>query len=399
MNSIKINEYNFLPVEKVIYGKGSLNQLSYEVKRLNVENIVFICSNSLINSSYVNQIKNLLGERLKLVLAGTKQHVLSQSVFKIASKIKNKKVDLLISMGGGTVIDTTKAVALVLGESLTNPTDLAAYSVKYEHGKETVIPFLKNLTVPHIAIPTTLSAAEFSNIIGITDEKNNIKELYIDNKLTPQIVILDPYITLKTPSWLWLSTGIKALDHAIETVYSKQQNPLTTSMALEAIRKLNKYLPKTKENPNDENSRLECQIAAWMSFFGVTNVMMGLSHGIGHQLGARTKVAHGITSCIMLPHVMRFLVEETIEEQAKIAEAMDSNLKEDNVKNKAKQASELVEELIKKLELPSTLREVSISKDYFYDIANDVMQDLVVENCPRKIKKKETIIDLLEMAW
>src|SRR5699024_4823828 len=105
-------------------------------------------------------------------------------------------VDLLISLGEGTVIDTTKAVGLVLGESLNSPEQLRDYSVKFEYGKDTEIQaFVKNI-VAHIAIPTTLSAAEFSNIIGITDEEKKVKELYIDDKVTPKVVFLDPEVTI-----------------------------------------------------------------------------------------------------------------------------------------------------------------------------------------------------------
>ncbi|MFE4523749.1 iron-containing alcohol dehydrogenase [Cytobacillus firmus] len=398
-NSNLKGEYRFLPIQKVIYGQGVINQLSREVARLGAEKVALICSNSLFESDYVNKIKEALGEKLVFILRGTKQHTLSESVFEIASKIRGKNVDLLISLGGGTVIDTTKAVALILAESLTVKEQLKHYSVKFEFGKEVEIPSIHNSVLPHIALPTTLSAAEFSNIIGITDENRKVKELYIDDKLTPVTVFLDPELTVETPNWLWLASGIRALDHAIETIYSKGKQIIPTTLALEAIKLLKIYLPKCKQNPTDLNARLLCQQAAWMSFFGVTNVMMGLSHGIGHQIGAHGNVAHGITSCVMLPHVMRFSLSETQHEQAKIAQAMGAICSARDEEEVAKQASFLVEDLIKSLDLPTRLREVSVMKDQFRDIAADAMADLVVASSPKGIHNEEEIIGLLEMAW
>ncbi|WP_419887562.1 iron-containing alcohol dehydrogenase [Neobacillus niacini] len=392
-------EYRFLPIQKVLYGEGIIDKLSLEVERLGSNRVVIICSNSLLESNYVHKVKGLLGEKLISVVSGTKQHTLSQSVFDIASKINDQNVDLLISLGGGTVIDTTKAVSLILGESLTDKEQLKNYSVKYEYGKEVEIPSIKNTVIPHIAIPTTLSAAEFSNIIGITDEGRKVKELFIDDKLTPVTVFLDPEFTVDTPDWLWLASGIRALDHAIETVYSKGKQLIPTTLAIEAIKILTENLPKCKEDPHDLFARLQCQQAAWMSFFGVTNVMMGLSHGIGHQIGAHGNVAHGITSCIMLPHVMRYSLSETVQEQAMIAQAMGANPAGKSEEELAKQASFLVEDLVTRLDLPTSLREVNISKEQFNAIAADAMADLVVASSPRAVHDEEEIMNLLNMAW
>lgn len=394
-----INEYRYLPTQKVLSGIGSINRLSQEVENIGANNVVVICSNSLVESKHINTIKEMLGKKLTLVLSGTRQHTISESVFEIASKLKEEKVDLLISVGGGTVIDTTKAIAMILAESLTEKGQLDNYSVKFQYGKEVEIPSIHNTVIPHIAIPTTLSAAEFSNIIGITNENKKVKELFIDDKLTPIAVFLDPQITVETPDWLWLSSGIRALDHAIETIYSKGKQLIPTTLAIEAIKILNTNLRKCKEDPSNLEARLQCQQAAWMSFFGVTNVMMGLSHGIGHQIGAHGNVGHGITSSIMLPHVMRFSLSETPQEQALISQALGENDTEFAKVTLAKKASYLVDDLISELKLPKRLEEVNVSKEQFKDIARDSMADMVVASSPKEVNGEEDIIKLLEMAW
>jgi alcohol dehydrogenase len=394
-----LGEYRFLPIDKVIFGSGVIEKLPEELKRLEANRVALITSKSLVKSSLVDQLKEVMGNHLVTVVTGTVQHVPSQSVFEVAQRVKTEQVDLLMSLGGGTVIDTVKAVALILAEGLTNPKQLKAYSVKFKYPDKVEIPSIQNQTLPHIAIPTTLSAAEFSNIIGITDEHRKVKELYIDDKLTPKSVFLDPQMTVNTPDWLWAATGIRALDHAIETIYSKQSQPVPTTLALESIRTLHEYLPKSKQNPNNLEARLKCQLAAWMSFFGVINVMMGLSHGIGHQIGAHANVPHGITSCTMLPHVLRFSLPVTQRQQAAIAAAMGADTSGKSIEEAASLAPELVSQLVKDLDLPIRLRDVGVSRDQFKAIAADAMDDLVVAGSPKPINGEEDVIHLLEKAW
>ncbi len=239
--------YRFIPVEKVFHGAGVIENLPAEIDRLGARKAALLTSNSLFASPVIKRLEQLLGSRLEVVLSGTVQHAPSQSIFEIASRLRNRGIDLLISLGGGTVIDSAKAIALVLGEGLDEPQQLQSYSVKFEYPDKIEIPQVKQKLIPHIAVPTTLSAAEFSNIIGITDEHRKVKELYIDDQLTPKVVYMDPELCTDTPAWLWSATGMRALDHAIETVYSKQTHPITTALALQSIRLLSEYLPKCKK--------------------------------------------------------------------------------------------------------------------------------------------------------
>jgi alcohol dehydrogenase class IV len=394
-----MGQYRYLPIEKVSFGAGVIKEISSDIELLGFKRVAVISSNSLMNSSFLKQIKVLLGDRLAAVVSGTIQHAPASSIFEIADKLRKHDVDLLISFGGGTVIDSTKAVALVLGEGLSSVEQLKNYAVKFEYPDKITIPSIDKALVPHISIPTTLSAAEFSNIIGITNETKKVKELFIDDKLTPIRVYLDPIVTLDTPEWLWSATGMRALDHAIETIYSKQTQIIPTTLALEAIKILNENLRLCKKNPTDLQARLKCQLAAWMSFFGVTNVMMGLSHGIGHQIGAHANVAHGITSSIMLPHVMRYCLPVTIDAEAIITSAMDIDTSGMSKDEAARMAADAVNKLVEDLELPARLRDVEVSKSLFSNIAKDAMEDLVVASSPRTVKGVDDVVQLLEQAW
>ena len=160
---------------------------------------------------------------------------------------------------------------------------------------------MDNPCLPQISISTTLSAGEFSNFAGATDEERKVKDLYTGDGLWVSAAFLDPVVTTATPGWLWASTGIRAVDHAIETVCSRISFPFSDGLALEALRLLRQHLPRSTSDRNDLESAGYCQVAAWMSIYNLTNVQVGLSHGLGHQLGARNDVPHGVTSCIMLP--------------------------------------------------------------------------------------------------
>ncbi len=188
-----------------------------------------------------------------------------------------------MSLGGGSVIDGTKAVARELG---------------YPR---------------QVAVPTTLSGAEWAHRVGVTDEAAGRKGGFTNPSAVPQVVILDPEATLFTPEKLWLSTGIRALDHAVEGFLFGGEHPITDVTGLEGARLLLAYLPRSREEPDDVEARLELQIAAWLAYFGPFNTPMGLSHALGRRIGASYEVPHGITSCITLApslKVARYQVQE-----------------------------------------------------------------------------------------
>ena len=177
--------------------------------------------------------------------------------------------------------------------------------------------------VSQVSVPTTLSAGEFSAIAGVTDERSRVKELFRHSKIIPSAVVLDPAITVHTPEWLWLSTGIRAVDHCVEGLCSTEANPYADAQALHGLSLLTRGLPRAKADPSDLQARLDCQIGSWLSMGPIgSGVPMGASHGIGYVLGAAFDIPHGYTSCIMLPAVMRWNKPANAERQALVATAM-----------------------------------------------------------------------------
>jgi alcohol dehydrogenase len=207
--------------------------------------------------------------------------------------------------------------------------------------------------------------------------------------LTPEIVFLDPELAATTPRDLWATTGMRAVDHAIETSYARNAMPVTTTLAMGALADLWTNLARSVADATDIDAALQCQLAAMMSITGVHNVSLGLSHAIGHQLGG-FGVPHGVTSCITLPHVMRFLLPATGRQQERIAQAMG--------RSSADEAADAVADLIASLGVPHRIRDVGVARSNFPQIADATLGDVVARESPVTVTR-EAIIDLLEVAW
>jgi maleylacetate reductase len=252
-------------------------------------------------------------------------------------------------------------------------------------------PPVKPPAVRSIDVPTTLSAGEFTPFAGCTDTVRHVKESYGHPMMMPQAVILDPAVTVHTPEWLFLSTGIRAVDHAVEDICSINPTPFSDGTSLQALRLLAAGLPAVKAVPADLEARMNCQLGAWMSIMGSQNgVTKGASHGIGHVLGGTANVPHGYTSCVMLPHVLRFNEPVNAERQKWVSEALG---------RPNEKAADAVAALIASLGLPATLRDVGVKPEQLDDIAVGSMHDRWVHTNPRKIDGPPVVRELLDAAW
>jgi maleylacetate reductase len=298
---------------------------------------------------------------------------------------------LIVTLGGGSVTDAAKMVGLCLGNGVTAPDELDRFRARVAADGSAQRPPVAAPGVRMVAIPTTLSAGEFSASAGCTDTVRHVKESFSHPLMIPRTVILDPAASVPTPEWLFLSTGIRAVDHAVEDICSVDSQPLSEGAAYHALRLLGKGLPAVKANPADLDARLDCQIGAWMSMVGSqTGVSKGASHGIGHVLGGTAHVPHGYTSCVMLPHVLRFNHVVNADRQARVAEALG---------RPGEPAADAVAALIVELGLPTRLRDVGVREGQLDRIAENSMHDRWVHTNPRKIDGPATIRRLLDTAW
>jgi maleylacetate reductase len=384
--------HRYPPMDRVIYGIPLARALADEIGRLDARAVYVMASGTLDRETdVIGTVRRVLGNRLAGVCAKIGSHTPRTDVVAAANEARAAKADLILTVGGGSVTDAAKMVGLCLGNDVSKPNQLDAFRVILTPDGKTERPPVKAPGVRSIDVPTTLSAGEFTPFAGCTDTERHVKESFAHPLMMPQAVILDPAVTVHTPEWLFLSTGIRAVDHAVEDICSINPTPFSDGMSLQALRLLSGGLPAVKGEPGDLDARLNCQLGAWMSIMGSQNgVNKGASHGIGHVLGGTANVPHGYTSCVMLPHVLRFNEPVNSERQKWVSEALG---------RPNETAGDAVAALIASLGLPGRLRDVGVKPEQLDEIATGSMHDRWVHTNPRKIDGPETVRMLLDAAW
>jgi len=193
-----------------------------------------------------------------------------------------------------------------------------------------------------------------------------------------------------TPEWLFLSTGIRAVDHCVEGLCSREAHPYVDAQAVKGLSMLTQALPRVRENPGDLDARMDCQIGTWLSMGPLSaGIPMGASHGIGYVLGAVYNVPHGYTSCVMLPSVMRWNQRDNAERQALVSAAMG---------HPGKDAADVLDHFIRGLGMPRSLRDVSVGPEHFDRIAEQAMATPWIPRNPRKIAGPAEVREILLLA-
>ncbi|MGA9865925.1 MAG: iron-containing alcohol dehydrogenase [Acetobacteraceae bacterium] len=384
--------HRYPDIDRVIYGTPFAEVLAGEVARLDARAVYVLASGTLARETdTLERLRTALGNRLVGICSRIGAHTPRVDVVAAANEARAAKADLLVTAGGGSVTDAAKMVGLCLGNAVTEPAQLDAFAARIEPDGSTHRPATGAPGVRAIAIPTTLSAGEYTWFAGCTDTARHVKESFGHPLMVPRGVILDPDLTRHTPMWLFLSTGIRAVDHAVEDVCSINPAPFSDGASLHALRLLARGLAAVKADAGNREARLECQLGAWMSIMGSQNgVTKGASHGIGHVLGGTAGVPHGYTSCVMLPVVLRFNAEVNAERQGWVSEALGQ---------KGRPAGDVIAELIAALGLPGRLRDVGVKTEQLDEIAAQSMHDRWVHTNPRKIEGPATVRRLLDAAW
>ncbi len=390
---MRAGEIVFTGMDRVVFGRRAAEAVVEAADRLGAQR-VFILAGRTLNqkTDEVRRIERALGPRHAGTHDDMPAHSPRDAVVDCANKARAAGCDLLLSVGGGSTTDGGKAVTLCLEHDITTPDGLEPFRTVVDSvtGKRS-FPQYRAPKVRQICVPTTLSGGEFNARAGVTEPRLKLKQAYIHPGLIPLQVIFDPAITQHTPEWLWLSTGIRAVDHAVETYCSIDGNAYTDSTSLQALRLLGRGLPAVKRDPADLAARLDCQIGAWISMIGiVSGTRMGASHAIGHVLGGSAGAPHGYTSCVMLPAVLAFNQSVNGDRQAEIATALGAA---------GEPASNVLDKFIAGLGLPRRLRDVGVKQNDLQRIATNCMLDDWTFSNPRKINGAQEIVPILESVF
>ena len=365
-------EFAFTRLERVIFGPGKVSRLGAELERRGASRAVVVTGRSLGRSALLDRVTGAMDGRCAGVFAGAAQHVPSETVRALWAELDRLDADAVVSFGGGSAIDTAKVAAACV----INGRDMIAEAGQLDLASAFAASGERELL--HVAIPTTLSAGEFTPAGGTTDEATRVKHGVLDPRLQPRLVIQDPELTLETPAWLWAATGMRAFDHAVESAYSARRQPFVDALATKAIRLLTAHLPASLDGASEDAAahRGQCLIAAWCSLYGGFNTGLGVSHAFGHQIGPMWDVPHGVTSCITLPHAMRFMAAVAPERFAPIAEGLGLAFDPARPGPVARACADQVAAFVARLGVPSRLRDVGVGHNEATRIAEAVHAEI-----------------------
>ncbi len=376
----------FGAMDEVVFGRPAAEVILEQTDRLRVSRAFLMVSGTLNRQTgEIDRIRKALGPRYAGTFDAMPSHTPREAVIAAANQARASDADLIVTVGGGSITDGGKAVQLCLANDIGTVEGIDA--IRSFRG---TAPPMTAPKVRQIAVPTTIAGGEFSSIAGVTNARTKIKEMLRHDLLMPRAAILDPAITLHTPEWLFLSTGIRAVDHCVEGLCSGEAHPYADAQAQKGLSMLVNGLTRVKADPSDLDARIDCQIGTWLSMAPLSSgVPMGASHGIGYVLGAQFGVPHGYTSCVMLPAVMRWNQSENADRQKLVAEAMGRSVSD---------AADALDGFIRSLGLPRRLQDVGVGPEHFDQIAKQAMATPWVPRNPRRIDEPAQIREILLLA-
>ncbi|PAY22994.1 alcohol dehydrogenase [Dietzia natronolimnaea] len=379
------------PMERVHIGTPVAEAAAQEAELLGASRVFVVCSGTLNSQTdEIRRVVEALGDRFVGLFDAVRPHVPREDVIAATLVAADADPDMLLCVGGGSATDLTKILAVTLEHGIRTTSDMDAYHLQVNPDTSVTAPSFSAPSIPVVVAPTTLAGGEFNALAGSTDEKSNVKEGYVHPAMTPRAVILDPALTRHTPEWLWLSTGVRALDHAFETLGSLESNGYYDGMAMNAIRLLSEGLVRVKEDGDDLEARRMCQVGAWSSMVAiVAGLDMGISHAVGHALGGSFKVPHGHTSCVMAPFALEYNREVNEHRQTLISVAFGEP---------QTPAHELADALIRRLGMPRSLTEVGLSEDDLPSLAAYTFKDIWCGTNPNPIADADALVPLLRRA-
>ena len=347
MNEFRYTSY----AQEIIFGQGAIARLREAVEGFSWRRLMLCSTGSLRRNGSIALVEKTLGDRLVVTYEHVQPHVPDFQVAEAVELALEHEVDAIIGLGGGSPIGMAKAVSFALEERRAGNPARATFATEQP-------------LVAVIAIPTTYAGSEMTPIYGITHHSNGTtrKITVTDVKITPKLVVYDPLLTLNLPPGMTASTGINALAHCIEALYSITRNPLSTAAAVAGVRAITGALPRCYARGDDVEARTEMLQGAYLAGTALSNVAMGLHHGLCHALGGSAGVPHGIANGIILPHAMRFNLEAAAPQLAPAAEAMGITLAGRSAEVAVREAIEAIYAMIGQMDLPQHLRDVGVEE-------------------------------------
>ena len=349
---------------RIVFGDGCVDELGGECQRLGLTRVLVVTDRVLRDKTdVISRVERALADRLGALFDGVTPDGGVHLIDDGAAVGREHGCDGIVSVGGGSVIDSAKGIAVVLTEG---------GSIRERRGT----PRLSRRQTPHIAIPTTAgTGSEVSRQLIIRDQ-SALERLHIeDDRLIPDVALLDPSVTLALPPQLTAATGFDALTHAIEALSSRRRNPIADGLALQSLRLIARWLPAACEDGQDSVARGQMLLGAHAAGLASSSAGVGLAHAMANLVSARYGVHHGTANAICLPHVIRFNGDELGARYRQVAEALglDASGLGDALVGEA--AAQAVAHLLARLQLPARLRDVGVPEAALPALAEAALAD------------------------
>lgn len=381
--------------QQVIHGHDSLALLGEELDRLGAMRVLIVTTPSIANSDVLASVETAVGARLAGVYANCRRGTPRPSVLDAAGLAKRVDADALVSVGGGSVVDTAKGVALCRSVGITTEAGFDGYRVGAQAaGFDS--PELSAPPMALVALPTTLSGAEYTGMIAITDPVTDYRDPYRFDDLAPITVLLDPALTRATPDRLWAGTGVKSLSDAFEQYVAGAAGPALEPMLLRSVAWLSEYLAPSLSG--DLDARLRCQISSWLTMFGTFNAAskVGIAAAMRHQLGMVHGIPHGEATCPVLVEVARRTTPGG-RAGAALLHATDT-LTPLSAGGVGDTVAARFASLVASVGMPTTLSGFGLTLDDVRALAARVANDFANKQRTTKVWTEAEILELLEAA-
>lgn len=373
---------------KIVFGENTALDVAIEVENLKCKKALIVTDRDLAkNTDLPERIRKALGKLSVGIFSDVEPdsgvHIVNQG----AKVGKDLGADCIVSVGGGSAIDTAKGIAILLKEG-GKLQDYVGFQV------------LTRPQTPHIVIPTTAgTGSEVTYIAVIKDHEVGRKLLFGDYNILPNVAILDPKMTEGLPSLLTAATGMDAMCHAIEAMHSLQREPVADGMALHAIRLIREFLPRAVENGMDMTARGQMLIAANMAGAAFSNAQVGIVHALAHTVGARFKVHHGLANSILLPACLRYNGDACGEVYLDVLSALGVNVKGIPPDKAGDVVADKIMEFTRELGLPQRLRDVGVPEEGLKECSELALSDGAIVYNPKFISESAEVLKVYQQAW
>jgi len=381
--------YRIVLNETSYYGAGCRSVIAEEVRKRGFRKALLVTDKDLIRFGVAEKIERVLAD------AGIPYEIYSEikanptirNVQQGVEAFKRSGADFMVALGGGSSIDTAKAVGIIVN----NPEFADVRSLEGTAAT-------KHRAVPTFAVPTTAgTAAEVTINYVITDEANEKKMVCVDPNDIPVVAVVDAELMYTLPKGLTASTGLDALTHAIEGLITKGAWEMSDMFEIKAIEMIARYLETAVNEPSNAEARNGMAVAQYIAGMAFSNVGLGVVHGMAHPLGAIFDIPHGVANALLLPIVMEFNAPAALDKYVEIAKAMNVYTPDMTREEAAAAAVKAVRELSVRVGIPQHLSELGIKEEDLDKLATAAFADVCTPGNPREVSK-EIILELYKKA-